>query len=167
MSSFNDNQMANASVMWRPKTGKLRTTIGVHWNYCKLTDGSVNREYNNLLTNIRFQGKNGWHVGVNYAFYNVSPQDTLLMSGMIVTGETGYQSKKGWQVSGGLKAGQFASSNLQTGYFVQLSLPLFKGATLVAEGQKLIRGDFYNLYSEELFNTFPYLITTRLQINWQ
>jgi hypothetical protein len=167
MSSFNDNQMANASVMWRPKTGKLRTTIGVHWNYCKLTDGSVNREYNNLLTNVRFQGKNGWHVGVNYAFYNVSPQDTLLMSGMIVTGETGYQSKKGWQVSGGLKAGQFASSNLQTGYFVQLSLPLFKGATLVAEGQKLIRGDFYNLYSEELFNTFPYLITTRLQINWQ
>ena len=162
----NDNQMVNTSFTWRPKTGKWRTTITGVGSYYKLLDGVANREYTNTLFIARTQSKKGWMFGANYSLYTISPDDSLYTDNGIAMIESGYTTKKGWSIIGGYKFGHFSDGHTESGFMAQGTVPLWKNASLVIEGQRLIRGDFYNMYSKELFDSFPYLLSTRLQLTW-
>lgn len=162
----NNNQIANASVSWRPKMRKWTTTVTGLYSYYKLFDGTANREYGNSFVSITTQSRKGWRFGAQLAGYTISPVDSLQAGSTIASADAGYNWKCGVQVQAGMRYAWTTLYGDHPGFSCQVIVPLCKRAALLLEGQRLIPGDFYNSYSMEQFDKFPYLCSAQLMMNW-
>lgn len=163
----NNNQIANTSFNWKPRTGKKWSTqVNGLYSYYKLFDGWTNRMFNNGLLNISTQSKNGLSFLAGVATYSVSPSDSLMGNSVVYSANAGYVWKKGLQVQAGMRYAQTSLFSDHLGASCQLHIPIWKQTTLIIEGERLVPGDFYNSYSIEQFNKFPYFCSAQLVLNW-
>jgi hypothetical protein len=162
----NNNQIANSSFTWRPRTGKWSTQVTGLYSYYKLFDGWMNREFGSALLSCSTRSKKNLSFNAQLNSFSVSPADTLLGNSLVYAAGAGYRWKKGFQLEMRIRYAETSLYGNQAGASCQIHIPIRKQMTLVIDGERLVPGDFYNSYTIEQFNRFPYFCSAQLVLNW-
>ncbi|MEO5645222.1 MAG: hypothetical protein ABIS12_18010 [Bacteroidia bacterium] len=162
----NNNQITNTSFNWKPRTGKWSTLVTGLYTYYKLFDGWINREYTSAMFSCSTKSKKNLSFNAQLASYTVTPSDTLMSNSLVYSADAGYRWKCGFELQFGMRYATTSLYGNHPGATCQMHIPLWKQASIILEAQRLIPGDFYNSYSIEQFNKFPYFCSAQLVMNW-
>lgn len=160
----NQNYIAGASAVHSYHTKKVSVLTNLTGNYYQLYNGSFNSEY----INVSFSNSvtvNQFSSTFSASLFDVKGMDSLAGNTILLYNDVAWRSKK-ITFGGGMKLSLNDTWGQQLGYHARLEARIHKNISLEIRGEKMVLGDFYNSLSPVLFNSFPYLWSGRMTINW-
>lgn len=155
------NYMYGAGLSAEYKLGKIPNALTLAYNDYLISD-SIST---GLFRNTSFQNATKFRVGINTFSVNYFRMDDPQLpqnSSLVIGNQFSFQTKK-IRMTLGLKYLFSEEYGNDLGGRLKIDYLITSKINLVLEGRKLILGDFYNFYSRERFDRFPYAILTQIK----
>jgi hypothetical protein len=155
-----NNYMLGFGISTNYKIGKVKNSVTASYNDYLITD-SIST---GLFRNISLQHMSKFEVGVNkFSIGYFQMRDDILQSNSsYIFGDEFSFQKDRLKLTLGIKVAQSEEYGSDLGGKLEANYRITKNLEWSLKGEKLVLGDFYNYYSRDRFDRFPYAITTRL-----
>lgn len=159
---LNSNFMFNNTASYQYSIKKTQHLISVNYNEFKFSfDGSLKYFKNSSIQQVSNFKKSRNTISLSYFIEEQLSDIKTKQVALILNDEFSFRIKKLILICGV----KFSNSTLYQNDFggkLDLKYPVFKSMTFNLLAEKLVFGDYYNYYNPQLFERFPYLITTKL-----
>ena len=156
------NYMGGAGISFEYKLFETEHSSTISYNDFLITDPVSTGSFRTIgiqnLSKLSF-GQNTFSL----SYFESNDEQISAFTSVIVGNEITYQSNK-IQLTGGLKIAFSEAYGNDTGAKIEIGYRLTKSLLLSVKAEKLVLGDFYNYYSRDRFDRFPYMILTK--ISW-
>ena len=155
-----NNYIGGAGISGAYKLFDTEHSATFSYNDFLITDTVSTGAFRNVsvqnLTKLSF-GQNSFSI----SYFSAKDQQTTSYTTLVVGDEISYQGKK-LRLTGGLKVAFSEEYGNDTGAKLEVSYKIMESLEWTVRAEKLVLGDFYNYYSRERFDRFPFMVMTRL-----
>jgi hypothetical protein len=155
-----ENYMFGVGISSSYELGEVKNTFSISYNDYLITD-SVST---GLFRNISLQNASKFSFGINkfsVGFFQMKDEILLDNTSYIIGDEFSMQKKK-LKLTLGMKVSISDKYGTQLGGKMEASYRLTKHLEWTIKAERMVLGDFYNYYSRDRFDKFPYALMTRI-----
>ncbi|TNF48832.1 MAG: hypothetical protein EP305_04475 [Bacteroidetes bacterium] len=155
-----NNYMFGFGISSSYTLGKVKNTLSISYNDYLITD-TVST---GLFRNIALQNATKFNFGVNKISisYFQMVDDLLLNNTSFIIGDEFSAQKMKLKITLGIKLSISDKYGIQPGGKLETSYKINNHLEWSFRAERMVLGDFYNYYSRERYDRFPYAISTRL-----
>ncbi|MBN8702775.1 MAG: hypothetical protein J0M08_06905 [Bacteroidetes bacterium] len=162
----NKNGISNVVVSYVPKTENASVQLTAMYGYYRILSDSFTVNFQNITVTEQTQLNNGVRVGFTSTWYKNSQVDSIFNNTLINVLEGGYQFKKGTVVSIAAKGALYDMKQFQTGFSAKANFGLIRNFAMELQAEKIVTGEYYNLFNQQQSNNFPFYFMGRLIFQW-
>jgi hypothetical protein len=155
-----NNYMLGIGMSTNYSVGHLKNAVSLSYNDYLITD-SIST---GLFRNVSIQHLTKMSAGVNklaIGYFQMKDDIQPENASLIFSDEFSFQKNK-LQLTLGLKIAKSQAYGSDLGGKIESSYRITKNLEWTLRAEKLVLGDFYNYYSRDRFDRFPFAITTRM-----
>lgn len=162
-----NNYFLNSITVWNPRIGKYEFSLSFLYNFFMISDDIINNRVHNygLISSIPVNAFR--HEFSANLFYSENIKVPVLTSKIfLLKEEISWSAKNGVKFTGGIKWTDGNADSSQVGYRAKISFPIYSKIYSEFLFEKILAGEFFNTYGNEMVGDFPYLISGKLNFRF-